>query len=305
MKAEITDIANRHPLTTLFASLLAVAAVAGFASGADLDGQLASTALSAAVSTAALVFAVPSIAKWRKPDVDAVRFALCIVAVGALAAVCTASVSLFSSSFGDGIVFSPPSARLLLVGALLCAATGLFEEALFRGIAVTCLYRHLRASAAEAAPAEPTCRFRLRGFVAGESSPIVSASLIGSLLFALMHVVGTPALSADGFAASAVAAIQVILKMIQAGMFGFCMAALMVKTRSIWLPVLAHALFDMLYFAPVLAAWGALPATHVTGNCGDLVVLVLSIAFLAPLCRKSRRWMMDEVLPYTSNPKSR
>ena len=42
MKAEITDIANRHPLTTLFASLLAVAAVAGFASGASRESAPAS-----------------------------------------------------------------------------------------------------------------------------------------------------------------------------------------------------------------------------------------------------------------------
>ncbi len=342
----LTDIPKRFPLATLFGSLILVGAAGGVATGSDLANQLMSTIASAVVSMALLLGFIPDLARWRAPAVSTVRLAAGVVAVGALAAICSVVVSssganLFAyggrsvasawEAFGVGalicaatgvfeealfricsVVVSSSGANLFAyggrsvasaweafgVGALICAATGVFEEALFRGLLVTCLYNQL---------------IILNGDIVEENAdgsrktipPMAFAALMGSVLFALLHVVGSPPIAVEGELAGFIVVTQIALKLLQAGMFGFCMTALMVRTGSVWLPVIAHTAFDLLYFAPALIAKGALPATRVTGNCGDLVVLALSTAVLVPLCLKSRQWMMGEVLPYTSNPKSR
>ena len=290
MTIALTDIPKRFPLATLFGSLILVGAAGSVATGSDLANQLVNTVASAVVSMALLLGLIPDLARWRAPAASAVRLAAGVVAVGALAAICSIVVSPSGTSFfayGDRSVAS--AWEVFGVGALICAATGVFEEALFRGLLVTCLYNRLIIH---------------NGDIVEESAggsrkaipPMASAALMGSVLFALLHVVGSPPIVVKG---------ELALKLLQAGMFGFCMTALMARTGSVWLPVIAHTAFDLLYFAPALIAKGTLPATHVTGNCGDLVVLALSTAVLVPLCLKSRRWMMGEVLPYTSNPKSR
>lgn len=299
MSMALTDIPKRFPLATLFGSLILVGAAGGVATGSDLANQLMSTIASAVVSMALLLGFIPGLARWRAPAVSTVRLAAGVVAVGAFAAICSVVVSSSGANlfaYGGRSVASAWEA--FGVGALICAATGVFEEALFRGLLVTCLYNRL---------------IILNGDIVEENAggsrktipPMASAALMGSVLFALLHVVGSPPIAVEGELAGFIVSTQIALKLLQAGMFGFCMTALMVRTGSVWLSIIAHTAFDLLYFAPALIAKGALPATHVTGNCGDLVVLALSTAVLAPLCLKSRQWMMGEVLPYTSNPKSR
>ena len=87
---------------------------------------------------------IPGLARWRAPAVSTVRLAAGVVAVGAFAAICSVVVSSSGANlfaYGGRSVASAWEA--FGVGALICAATGVFEEALFRGLLVTCLYNRL------------------------------------------------------------------------------------------------------------------------------------------------------------------
>lgn len=182
----LTDIPKRFPLATLFGSLILVGVAGGVATGSDFANQLMSTIASAVVSMALLLGFIPDLARWRAPAVSTVRLAAGVVAVGALAAICSVVVSPSGTSFfayGDRSIASAWEA--FGVGALICAATGVFEEALFRGLLVTCLYNQL---------------IILNGDIVKENAsgsrktipPMASAALMGSVLFALLHVVGSP-----------------------------------------------------------------------------------------------------------------
>lgn len=307
MKTRLTDIPKRYPLATLVCSLLLAVAPGAVASDSSLIAQLTATALSAVVALMLLSVFVPRLVRWRMPDAPSMLFAAALAAVGAVSFIATA---LFPAAFGLSFtdLSSTEIAGRLGVGALLCVATGVFEEALFRGLAMTCLLHRATADCASSASPSPPQAYGPSARSAckpapASSAPVSFAALVSASLFALVHVVGTP--PAEAASSGIVVAAQIVLKALQAGMFAYCMAALMVETRSIWLPVVAHAVFDLLYFAPTMIASAALPATYATGNCGDLVVLALTIAFLVPLCRKSRQMLRGEVLPYTSNPKSR
>ena len=129
--------------------------------------------------------------------------------------------------------------------------------------------------------------------------------MFSGLLFGLIHVAGLGTAGegspeATTTFATVVLAIQAVLKVAQAGMFGFCMAALFLKTRSLALPVLTHALFNAFYFMPSYLAAGKVGITYLTGNCGDIAVLVLSVALLFLPCVKSLHMMTREVVPYYS-----
>ncbi len=217
---------------------------------------------------------------------------------------------------------------------LLCAATAVFEEGLFRGIVVPCVIEHVRSEKrseerpgieAESELGEKSRSERLR------ASPALVAAVFSALVFGILHVSGSldgsslsqiilaggafdsPAECASAFAlvptpacAAPVPTLvlvfvaQALLKALQAGLFGFCMAAVFLETGSIKQPVVIHAVFNVLYLGPLLVATGAVPATYLTGNCGDLAVLALTIALLLPPSVKSARWLAREVVPYSS-----
>lgn len=177
----------------------------------------------------------------------------------------SSAVSPLSSS-AETFVTSPQGfsaqglAPLVLYAAATCAFTALFEEMLFRGVVIPCV-------------------------VAKTNQPMF-AVWTGALLFAAAHVE-----LAFPFAASASTALlqpstwislgQFVLKPIQAALFGFCMGSLYCATRSLRPSVVTHFFFDLLYFAPSLLATGAFPSTYTTGNLFDLVLLSVSVLFLA------------------------
>ena len=131
-------------------------------------------------------------------------------------------------------------------------------------------------------------------------------ALFSALIFGLMHAFGTgdpqsaEALSANTQLVVALCAVQGILKMIQAGLFGFCMAVIFMRTGNIWLPAITHAAFDLLYLGPQLLCNGQLPSTYLTGNLADIAVILLTIVLLFRPCAKSMVWLRDGVVTYTS-----
>lgn len=147
----------------------------------------------------------------------------------------------------------------------------------------------------------------------------VAAAALSAILFGLLHVsvsdMGMIAHSLESLASmgfsgdsatfsqlqlSLALSAQMIFKITQASLFGFCMAALFVKTHSLLAPVVVHAVFDVFYLGPQVLLAGVLPSTYMTGNCVDLAILVLTIALLLPPSFKSARWLAYEVVPYSS-----
>lgn len=175
----------------------------------------------------------------------------------------------------DGGNVSDP---LFLLGpiALLCLLTGVFEEGVFRVLALDalapafCRDRQARSGERRAASVlgpEPAVR----------QSGVLGAAVASSALFGVLHVSAVDAAAA----ASAVAWAQFALKPVQAGLFGFFMAALFVRTGSLWKAAGVHGLFNLLYLGPVLAA-GVLSPTYVTGSFVDLALLAATTLLLVP-----------------------
>ena len=142
---------------------------------------------------------------------------------------------------------------------LLCLLTGVFEEALFRGV----LFRGFAES--------------LEG--AGTRRPLLVAAAASAAIFGVLHVSGAAALPP----ADAVSLVQLAGKPVQAALFGFIMAGVYAQSGNLWLAVGTHAAFNALSELPSFASNGLLVETYVTGNPADLAVLLGTIALFVPL----------------------
>lgn len=287
---------KKHPVAVVVGVfLLADVCLIAF-DGESLTGSLLGTALAALVTLVALAAFVPQTLQRRRSSSHRARLpqpfscALVVALVvfaglvgGLLDVVCIGNVSretlpgLFANILSSMI--SCDFARVALAVAL-CIATALFEEGFFRGLLVPCVA--VRTTALRAA--------------------VVSALVFGALhvLSAVPVPAPTPtpesALSLD----FAVLSASAVLKTIQATLFGFCMAALFLRTGSIWMCVFAHAAFDALYFAPHIVILGELPMTYLSANPLDLAVLAVTIVLLLLPSGKCLRWLRSNVVTYTS-----
>lgn len=146
----------------------------------------------------------------------------------------------------------------------LCLVTGVFEEGVFRVLALGALVPAL----------------------GGGRRGMLRAALVSAALFGALHV----SLGEANFAIDAVAGMQVVLKPLQAGLFGLFMAALYFATRNLWTLVVVHAAFNLLYTGPQLLA-GNLQQTYLTGNPLDLALLAATVALLLPAAWAAIRTM--------------
>lgn len=175
--------------------------------------------------------------------------------------------------------------------ALLAEAweAAVVEEVLFRGVLLwACLSWARRRNEAYPRRASRAHRFAgLRAVV----DPVGFAVMTSSLIFGLAHLFPEGSLMAPG-ADIGVAAIQGVLKVAQATLFGAVMALLVVRSPygscplpqralSLVAPVIVHGLFDLLFWGPLLLTGGVLPSTYLTGNAADLVPLVITTVLLA------------------------
>ena len=148
------------------------------------------------------------------------------------------------------------AAWTLVLVALLCLFTGVFEEGVFRVLALDAL------SAA--------CGDGPRGKA--------RAAFASAALFGLLHVSIGDVSSVSDAASGA----QAFLKPVQAGLFGLFMAALYDRTRSLWPLAGIHAAFNLLSVGPTLLA-GDVRQTYVTGSLPDLALLAVTTALLVPV----------------------
>lgn len=153
-----------------------------------------------------------------------------------------------------GAAVSSIAARGAFVVAI-CVLTGVFEEGVFRVLALDALAPQF----------------------GGGGEGLLKAAVWSSVLFGLVHAGFGEAASLGG----AVAWAQALVKPLQAALFGFFMAALFVRTRSLWVVAGAHGLFDVACLGPVMLVEGA-PQPYVTGSVADLALLVLVTVLLVP-----------------------
>lgn len=239
-------------------------------------GMLAQSAALAAVALAGVAVSDPSALEVRRAsscaracgfgtgagakrgaDCRLRRWTAYVLVVGLAAGIASAAAAAFlpADHFGAPEGWSPvqTAARFAAVAAI-CFLTGVYEEGVFRAIAIDALL-----------PAFAKSR---RG--------VLCAALASSILFGTLHVSAADAAAADG----AVTWAQLALKPLQAGLFGFFMAALYVRTRSLWTVAGAHGLFNLLYTGPDLV-WGGLSSSYVTGDPVDLALLAATTLLLA------------------------
>ena len=147
---------------------------------------------------------------------------------------------------------SPQTAILAAQILALCALTGIAEEALYRAAMIEAFLPAL----------------------GDDGRATLKAALASALIFAALHL----SAPADG---SVIALAQSLLKPVQAALFGFTLALLYCRTRSVWPCAALHAAFNALYLAPGLLAAGSLATTYATGQLPDLVMLASTTAILA------------------------
>ncbi|NHM16755.1 CPBP family intramembrane metalloprotease [Eggerthellaceae bacterium zg-887] len=233
------------------------------------------TVCQAAVQTLALAAVALAVAALTCPDVlrkGGWRAALppmaTLVGIG-----CVGGVLSVAAGAGPGAsAANVASPGVLLAALVLFAATGVFEEALFRVLLMNALL-------AGAAPPEPAAAPRPTSV-----PPALFAAIVSSAAFGLLHVSFDGALAGAGACAVA----EALLKPVQAALFGFVMAAWYVRVRRLWPLAAAHAAFDLGYLGPACAS-GVLPATYVTGTPAGVVMLAVTSALLLPLAVRAWR----------------
>lgn len=291
---------KKHPVAVVVGVfLLADVCLIAF-DGESLTGSLLGTTLAALATLVALAAFAPQTLQRRgssshrarlpQPFSCALVVALVVFAGlvgGLLDVVCIENVSretfpsIFANIFANifSSMISCDFARVALAVAL-CIATALFEEGFFRGLLVPCVA--VRTTA-------------------------LHAAVVSALIFGALHVLGdgpvpapTPTSESTLSLDFAFLSASAVLKTIQATLFGFCMAALFLRTGNIWTCVFAHAAFDAFYFVPHIVILGELPMTYLSANPLDLAVLAVTIVLLLLPSGKCLRWLRSNVVTYPS-----
>lgn len=285
-----------HPAATLLLALFIVCgAVSISAMWSDLPHQALASALTALLSLALLQLAL--FGGMRKISVPS-EGACTAVGVGVVCAgIAGGAASLLFLLVAEHTVFlgidvEPLSAvvRVLLV-LIVCLGTGVYEEALFRGLAIPCLMRAFApvgddSRARDGFPSRQTSTEHTAKTPPSRLTPLVKAAAVSAVLFSVLHLSGADAVAeltaAGSTYVAAVVALQLVLKLLEGLLFGICMAYLYVKSGFIWQPALVHGVFDLCVLGPQLFATGSVPSTYLTGSWSDAFAVLAVVIVLIP-----------------------
>ena len=247
---------RRHLLAYVVASCTLAVVCLNVVPGSSPGAVAAQTAAAGAAVLAVLALFDPAVLKIRRPIPRSAcgAFLMCagVLAIALAAGLATAGLA------GAAAGIKPPGSEDIALFLILCLLTGVFEEALFRGV----LFR----SFAESLERAGTCR------------PLLVAAAASAAIFGILHVSGTAAPPVD-----AVSLVQLAGKPVQAALFGVIMAGVYAQSGNLWLVSGAHAAFNALSELPSFATSGQLVETYVTGSPADLAVLLGTIALFVPL----------------------
>lgn len=251
MRTSFADGANGR-MAVFVGALVASALCFSLVPGDGLEGSLVQTAVLAAIALAGVLLVDRrALGEPRSLPRGLRGWTVAVLAVGLVAGV--GSLWLADATEGVGGAAGLAGSAVLVVAT--CLLTGVFEESVFRVLAIDAL-----------AP------------LFGGDRGLLKAAVWSSVLFGVLH-------SSVGDAATAGTAIvwaQALVKPVQAALFGFFMAALFMRTRNFWVVAGVHGLFDVVCLGPVMLVGGA-TQSYVTGNPADLALLVLTTALLVPL----------------------
>ena len=161
------------------------------------------------------------------------RWTVAVLAIGALAGATSWWAAGGAGAVGDavsgGAGVAPGLTFRVAAVALLCLFTGVFEEGVFRVLALDAFALAFGTGRRNGYDAT------VSGSIAFKSAGpwprgMLKAAIASSALFGILHVSAVDAAAAG----SAVAWAQFALKPVQAGLFGFFMAALFMRTGSLW-----------------------------------------------------------------------
>lgn len=186
-----------------------------------------------------------------------------VSAAGSLVASAISGVTLFGeSSLNNNNVEDLPFVLLIILFFLVCAATGFYEEGLFRVILPRALYR----------------AFALNG--ANLHYCPLYASLFSAILFGALHLSFT---ITDTKTLSLLILIQVFLKFAQGFLFSLTMTLFLQRSGSFVAVALLHASYDAVVFLPWVLLSGVFPSAYITGAASDTwSLLVSAVALIIP-----------------------
>lgn len=158
--------------------------------------------------------------------------------------------SVANGSLSVPVEVTAERARSLLLISIL---TAVVEEIVFRGLLLRALLRAMGTS---------------------------RAVWFSSLLFGALHALPL-GVDFDIIANWLPLVIALALKFLQATLFGAVMARIITADGNLAIAIAAHALFDVIYFAPVVLSSGDFPTTYAACSPLDLDILAITSLFLA------------------------
>lgn len=244
-------VSANHRMTVFAGALIATALCFSLVPGGGLEWSLVQTAVLAAIALAGVLLVDRrTLSRLRLLPRGLRGWAVAVLAVGLIAG--AGSLWLAGGIEGAGGAAGLAGSVVLVVAT--CLLTGVFEEGVFRVLAIEAL-----------AP------------LFGGSRGLLKAAVWSSVLFGVLHSSVGDAVAAG----TAIAWAQALVKPVQAALFGFFMAALFARTRNLWVVAGVHGLFDIACLGPVMLV-GGVAQPYVTGNLADLALLVLTTALLVP-----------------------
>ena len=152
-------------------------------------------------------------------------------------------------TISEGIEIVPDWPINLAYALFLCVGIGFFEEGMCRGALLGGLMAKFGRTKAG----------------------VWFAVILSSLAFGAMHIDFSSDIDPSNWLTMA----QAALKILQTGMYGFVLAAVAVRTRSIFWPALLHGLDDFLLFVPDVVLLGDTVETEYVSTGDDAMVSVI------------------------------
>lgn len=283
-----------HPLIFVVLATVVAAICFSVVPATTLGLVLAQEALAASCMLALLVLAQPDVLsrRFRRPldePPSAIRrsrmslaFVTAFIFANALFVGIAAALSADGKISGDSALAattpSPASPGSIALFLAVCLTTGIFEEGLFRSIVSRGLSDALRAE--------------------GRTRPVLVGAIASATMFGLLHAVNTPGFELSGEVALA----QLVMKTVQASLFGFVMSAVLAHTGSLWTVVGLHTGFNVLSMGPVFVITVKMPSTYATGDPTDLAALLGSVVLLVPLAIHAWRVLKHAAPPRVREP---
>lgn len=193
---------------------------------------------------------------------------------GALSASISGDIGAGAGGSGAGSLYDSAQADPQSVGwfgylmafVIGCFLTGVFEEGVFRVVAVGTFAAALRE----------------------RTHAVLKAAMLASVFFGLLHVSIVETMQTG----SALLIAQAAAKLLQAALFGFFMAGLYVRTHNLWVLAGMHGVFNLLYLGPLAMVSGT-STTYLSGSAADLALTCLTVVLLVPAAWAAWQYLLQ------------